>query len=350
MFDRDRCLLRFKAKTSGCGHCIPESDDKECICIQFAQGLEVPEEFKKGAPALRLLKGLYGLQQAPRLWNDAVNATLHYVRKEKSEFVIIALYVDDLILTSNSSDLLSKVKVALKENYKMTDLGELSWCLGIQVAQCQGSVRLTQRTYILKMLERFGMQDCKPCKTPAAAHFKKDCLSAGEILCEEDTQRYQSIIGSLMYAMIGTRPDIAFVLSELSKYVSKPGKNHLIAAKRVLRYLQVSKDYHLEFSRGKATEKFSLYGYCDASRSCQKDGSSVTDFVFKVLTGPVSWCAKKQATIALSTAEAEYVALSHAVNEGIWLRHFLKDLGYLQLDANPIYEDNQACIKIAKND
>jgi hypothetical protein len=129
----------------------PDVDEE--IYIQFPQGLEVPEEFKKGVPALRLLKGLYGLKQAPRLWNDAVNATLHrlnftrcnsdpclYVRKEKSDFAIIALYVADLILASNSSDLLSKVKVALKENYKMTDLGELSWCLGIQVAQCQDSV------------------------------------------------------------------------------------------------------------------------------------------------------------------------------------------------------------------
>ena len=139
-------------------------DVEEEIDIQFPQGLEVPEEFKKGVPALRLLKGLYGLKQAPRLWNDAVNATLQhlnftrcnadpclYVRKEKSEFVIIALYVDDLILTSNSSDLLSKVKSALKEKYKMTDLGELSWCLGIQVAQCQDNVRLTQRSDILKI-------------------------------------------------------------------------------------------------------------------------------------------------------------------------------------------------------
>jgi len=104
-------------------------DVEEEIYIQFPQGLEVPKEFKKKAPALRLLKGLYGLKQAPRLWNDAVNATLHrlnftrcnydpclYARKEKSEFVIVALYVDDLILTSNSSNLLSKVKVALKEN------------------------------------------------------------------------------------------------------------------------------------------------------------------------------------------------------------------------------------------
>jgi hypothetical protein len=218
-------------------------DMEEEIYIQFLQGLEVPEEIKKGAPALRLLKGLYGLKQAPRLWNDAVNATLHrlnltrcnsdpclFVRKEKSEFVIIALYDDDLVVTSNS-DLLSKVKVALKENYKMTDLGELSWCLGIQVAQYQASVRLTQWTYILKMLERFGMQDCKPCKTPAAVHFKKDCLSAGQSLSEEDTQKYQSIIGSLMHAVIGTRPDIPFVLSDLSKYVSKPGKNNLVASK-----------------------------------------------------------------------------------------------------------------------
>jgi len=165
--------------------------------------------------------------------------------------IIIALYVDDLNLTSNSSDLLSKVRVALKENYKMTDLVEQSWCLGIQVAQCQDSVRLTQRTYILKMLERFGMQDCKPCKL-LQLFISRNCLSEGEILFEEDTQRYQSIIGSLTYVMIGTRPDITFVLSKLSSYVSEPGKNHLVAAKRVLRYLQFSKDYNLEFSQGKA--------------------------------------------------------------------------------------------------
>jgi hypothetical protein len=93
-----------------------------------------------------------------------------------------------------------------------------------------------------------------------------------------------------------------------------------------------------------------MYGYCDASWGCQEDGSSITGFDFKVLTGPVSWCAKKQSAIALSTAEAENVALCHAVQEAIWLRHLLKDLGYLQLEATPIYEDNQACIKIAKND
>jgi hypothetical protein len=153
------------------------SDVEEEIYIQFLQGLEVPEEFTKGAPALRLLKAVYGLKEALRLWNDGVNATLHrlkcsrcdsvpclYVRKEKSEFVIIALFVYDHIVTSNSSDLLSKVEVALKENYKMSALGELFWCLGIHVAQCQDSVRLTRRTCILKMLERFAMQDCKPCK------------------------------------------------------------------------------------------------------------------------------------------------------------------------------------------
>jgi len=156
---------------------------KKKSIASFSKILKFPEDFEKGAPVLRLLKGLYGLKQDPRIWNDA---TLHrlnftrcnsdpylYVRKEKSEFVIIALYVDDLVVTCNSSDLLSKIKVALKENYKMTDLGELSWCLGIQVTQCQDSVRLSQRTFILKMLERFGMQDCKPCKTPTAVHSRR---------------------------------------------------------------------------------------------------------------------------------------------------------------------------------
>ena len=88
-----------------------------------------------------------------------------------------------------------------------------------------------------------------------------------------------------MYAMIETRPDVAFVFGELSKYVSEPGKNHVVAGKRVLRYLQFSADYHLEFSRGKATEKLSMHGYCNASWACQEDGSSIIGFVFKVLTG-----------------------------------------------------------------
>jgi hypothetical protein len=119
------------------------------------------------------------------------------------------------------------------------------------------------------------------------------------------------------------RSDVAFVLSEISKYVSKPGKTHLVAAK-VLRYLQSSKDYHLEFSPGEATEKLSLYGYC---MEISERWFFHCKLFFKVLNGPVSWCAKKQSAIALSTAEAEYVALSHAVQEVIWLRRLLKDVG-----------------------
>jgi hypothetical protein len=104
-------------------------------------------------------------------------------------------------------------------------------------------------------------------------------------------------------------------LSELSNYVSKPGKNHLVATKRILRYLQFSKDYHLEFSQENPTEKLSMYGYCDASRGFQEDGSSFTGFVSKVLTAPVTWCAKKQSTIAVSTAEAEHVVVTHDVRK-----------------------------------
>jgi hypothetical protein len=101
----------------------------------------------------------------------------------------------------------------------MTDLGELSF---------QDSVRLTQKTSIFKMIERFDLRDCNPIKTPEAPHCKRDCLYAGESLSDEDTQKYQSINGSLMYAMIVTRPDIVFLLSELSKYVSKLGKIHVV--------------------------------------------------------------------------------------------------------------------------
>jgi hypothetical protein len=125
------------------------------------------------------------------------------------------------LLAHHTSHLLSKVKAALKESYKMTALGELFFCLGTQVAQYEDSVPLTQRTDVIKMLERFGMQDCKSCKASAAVHFKKDRLSAGESLSKEVSQRYQSIVRSL------------------------------------------------EFSRGKTTKNLSLYGYCDVSWGCQ---------------------------------------------------------------------------------
>ena len=120
--------------------------------------------------------------------------------------------------TSKSSDLLSKVKAALKENYKMTHLGELSWCHGTQVAQCQD-----QGLEFSRCLRNLVCKIANLYKTPATVHFKKDCLSAGESLSEEDSQRYHSIIASLIYAMIGKRPDVGLVLSKLAKYVSRPG-------------------------------------------------------------------------------------------------------------------------------
>jgi len=167
------------------------------------------------------------------------------------------------------------------------------------------------------MLERFGMQDWKPCKPPAAVYFKKGCLSAGESLSEEDTRTYQSIIGSLMYAMIGTRPDIAFFERTLEVCIETWQESSYCCWK-CFKIPSIFKRLTSEvFSRG-----------------CQEDGSSGIGFVFKVLNGPVSWYAKKQSTIALSTAEAECFALSHAIQKAIGLRHLLKDLGYLQLEAS----------------
>jgi hypothetical protein len=126
----------------------------------------------------------------------------------------------------------------LMAKYKITDLGNLSWCLGIQVTQGRDAVLMSPSTYVTKLVERFGMQDCKPMKTPTAMNFKKELYSAGDLLCETDKQFYQSLFGSLMWAMIGTRPDITFAIGQLSRFVSKPFRQHLIAAKTVIQYLK----------------------------------------------------------------------------------------------------------------
>ena len=184
--------------------------------MKFPEAMTAPMHLQKNKDSqlpLRRKKGLYGLKQAPRLWNEAVGRTLQrlklsrcksdpclYVRVEQDVkgTVSFAIYVDDLILTSNSDELLELIKQKLMANFKMTDLCDLSWCLAIQVTQGTDAVLLSQSIHVTKLLERFGIQDCKPIKTPTAINFKKELYSVGDLLDESDKQLYQSLVGSLM--------------------------------------------------------------------------------------------------------------------------------------------------------
>ena len=192
------------------------------------------------------------------------------------------------------------------------------------------------------MLDKYGMGNCNPASTPAATDLK---LIKEDGSKSVDQSQYQSMIGSLLYLAVGTRPDIAFAVGAVSKFNSCPTESHLTAVKRIFRYLKGSSQMGIKYSGSNV-----LVGYADASwGSDHDDRHSTSGVVFFSANGPISWLSKRQSTVALSTAESEYVALFSSVKEAVWLKQLFEDLGESQ--SNPIYIncDNMSALAIANN-
>ncbi len=266
-------------------------------------------------------------------------------RHPGGELSIIAVYVDDLIIMTTTTEEMQMIKTSLNKNFKMKDLGILHFCFGTGVEQSEDGIKLSQKQYIEKMLERYGMQDANPVSTPMDLNVKLT-IDDGQSN-PVDQVRYQSIVGSLLYAAMVTRPDIAQAVGVLSRFNSAPTEAHLTAAKRVLRYLKGTINLTLQY---KKTENTEVTGYSDADWANDMDTRrSTTGNVFIMCGGPISWLSQRQATVALSTAEAEYIALSSASQEAVWLQRLLTDIGEDYTKPMTIMEDNQGAIAIAKN-
>ncbi|CAL9022194.1 unnamed protein product [Prunus brigantina] len=319
----------------------------------FAPVARKNEEIK----VYKLNKALYGLKQAPRAWYDEIDsyfnragfkkspseATLYIKTDEGSGILIVSLYVDDIVYTGSCAKLLEEFKSDMMKHYEMTDLGLLYHFLGMGVVQTDKHIFLHQKKYAMKVIEKFGLKGCKSVATP---------LVANERLCKEDGSKmadeseYRQIIGSLLY-LTATRPDIMFASSLLAKFMHNPTKKHMGTAKRVLRYVQGTLDYGIEFKKGKAAI---LIGYCDSDwAGSEDDRRSTLGYVFTLGSGMFSWASIKQNTVALSTAEAEYVSAAEATSQAKWLRFVLGDFGEDQVEGTPILCDNTSAIAMAKN-
>jgi transposase InsO family protein len=306
----------------------------------------------------RLHKALYGLKQSPRMWNkklDDFMAARSFRRCEADPSVyvkagaIVAVYVDDLIICGPMRAV-ADIKAELGAAFEMKDLGAVHWLLGIEVQRDGRVVRLNHAKYIAELLATFRMADCKPASTPMAI----DMLTADMCPRTDDERRamagvpYASAVGSLMYVMVATRPDLAAAVSVVSRYMANPGPAHWTAVKRILRYLRGTADWELRLS-GDDTGSVVLSGYCDADWAGDKDRRrSVTGYAFTLGTGAVTWSSKAQHTVALSSTEAEYMAASHAAREALWLRELLRELGHEQATTE-IKCDNQGAIALVKN-
>ena len=206
----------------------------------------------------------------------------------------------------------------------MVDLGSLKLFLGMQIIRNRGkrTMLVGQERYAAKVLERCNMESCHGCKTPMDTKLVLTKPDEDEI---SGVIEYQSLVGSLMYAMLGTRPDLAYAVSTLSKFNSEPAEEHHAAAKRILRYRKETKDYGLLYEGETEEDSFpEPLCYTDSDWGGDTESRESTGrYVFILCNAAVSWKTKKQATISLSSTEAEYVALSEATKEAIWMKRLL---------------------------
>lgn len=326
-------------------------DLKEVVYMEQPQGYEVPGKEKH---VYKLHKAIYGLKQASKAWYDKINNVLInlgfkkslcepcvYVRGEKEDLLIIALYVDDILLFSHGTKVKDELKLELTKKFEMKDLGLAKHILGMRLIQEEGNISLDQELYIKDMLNQFNMIECNEIATPLETGLK---LAKGK---EPDIHsKYRSLIGSIMYVAVCTRPDIAHAASYLSQFNNCNSDTHWKAAKRVLRYLKKTMHYKILFQK---SPNFTITGYADADWGSDLiDRRSYTGYVFKIGEAAVSWESRKQRTVALSTAEAEYMALCDAAKEAMFIRNFFREC----LDSSiciPIFNDNQSALKLCLN-
>lgn len=321
--------------------------------------VEQPEGLDNGTDQVcKLNKALYGLKQSPRIWYHTLATYLGTLGFQplssdlgvfSKQNIYIAIYVDDLLLAGPSLEEVDILKSQLKERFEMTDLGPCSYYLGVEIKRDRRNrtIRLSQKAYIDKILQEQDMAHCKPVCTPMSTD-KLYPADHGYQATESDRHQYAKAVGSLMYLMMGTRPDLAYSVSCLSRFMANPTSQHTTAIKRVLRYLKGSRNLELTY-RG---ELGGLLGYTDADWGAdQETRRSTSGYVFSLGSAPISWSSKRQPTVALSSCEAEYMGETQATKEAIWLRRLLGEL--LSHKENPtatiIFGDNQGAIALARN-
>ena len=324
--------------------------------------MKQPEGFvAKGQKHLvcQLKKSVYGLKQSPHCWNIALDKHLKGIgfaqvesdpciyRTSSGEPFFIGVYVDDIVMASKSKARLAEVKQSLTKKLDIKDLGRLHHFLGMKIVQDEttGKVWVGQQVYTENLLRKFEMENAKPVATPVDNSTKLVKMTDSDKCV--DQQQYQSAVGSLLYLAMATRPDITFAVSSVAKFSVQPTKQHWTAVKRILRYLKGTIDYGLAFTPDASGD---CVGYSDADWGGDLDDrKSTSGYLFLVSGGAVSWRSKKQTCVALSTAEAEYVALASAAQEAIWMRQLTAVLENRPHKAAMLLEDNQSAISMTKN-
>jgi hypothetical protein len=319
---------------------------------------------------LHLHKALYGLRQAPRAWSQKLDASLlglsfkrcvdehgMCTRGSGTGSLIVSVYVDDLIITGGDAVAVNKFKRQMMNTFRMSDLGLLSYYLGLEVSQGPAGITLRQTAYAAKILEKASMTGCNASATPMEPKLK--LLKEGDTPSVDATE-YRSIIGSRRY-LCNSRPDLAYAVGYLSRFMEGPRQEHLVAVKHVLLYVDGTQQWGLHYHPGKKNSGApKLLGYSDNDLASDVNDRKSTSGLIFLAGGPIAWQSAKQRVVALSSCEAEYIAAAGAACEAIWLARLLAELvggavlapqlkvdkSAIALMKNPVHHDRSKHIDI----
>ncbi|UYV65259.1 hypothetical protein LAZ67_3003730 [Cordylochernes scorpioides] len=337
-------------------------DLEEELYMEQPQGYENPD-FPNHVCSLQ--KSIYGLKQSPRMWNKkfheflikfdlkpSISDSCVYTMKCKQAYILLAIYVDDCLICSVNKQHLDDIVQYLNSNFEIKTF-TADYFLGLQIYRDRTTkmLFLHQASYIERTLEHYNLLEIKLQSVPSDPYSKltkEMCPKDDQEIEEMNNIPYRQTIGSLMYLMTGTRPDIAYAVSRVSQFMNNPGPSHWTAVKKIFGYLKATKNIGICFGGSSCTS--TLIGFSDADFAGDLDTrKSTTGYVFMLNNGPISWCSQKQNCVSLSTTESEYIAASKATKEAIWLRQLLRELHQEQVKPTTIFCDNQSCIRLVHN-
>jgi len=319
-----------------------ESFLKQKIYMAPPPGVDVPP-----GQCLRILRSLYGLKQAARDWHERCVkelATLgfkqcdadpcllfHPVRR-----ILLLLYVDDIGVAAQTMENVNWFKNEFQKVFKVKDLGEMKKILGIRITRDRKNrtLRMDQSHYLNEVLDRLHMPASKHNPVELPMNGYDSLRPAGPHDQRIDQREYQHAIGSIMYAAIHTRPDIAFAVGRLSQYLADPAKHHGQALKTLLKYLRSTVNKGLMYRSNGSPH---LIGYSDSDYAADRvNRKSILGYAYAIGGSVVAWMSRKQKSVATSTTEAEYMALSSCAKEGLWISQLFKDIGYSKYLGDPL--------------
>ncbi|XP_031255632.1 uncharacterized protein LOC116113620 [Pistacia vera] len=267
--------------------------------------------------------------------------------------IALIIYVDDILITGNDESSICTLREHLNKNFRIKDLGEPKYFLGIEIARSPAGISLSQRKYVLELVSDSGLSTCKPSIIPVEQNIKltsqqydyETASSENDPLLQDPTS-YQRLVGRLIYLTM-TRPDISYVVHILSQFMHQPKQSHMDAAIKVLKYLKGCPGLGLLLPRD---GNFDITAYCDLDwGTCPMTRKSLIGFCIKIGGSLISWKTKRQSTISLSSAEAEYRAMAKTTCEIVWILGLVKDLGIKTGKPVTLYCNNKAAIYIAAN-